>query len=152
MEFVKSVKRVLLLVLLPCFLPCFFLLLSTFFLPFYLFTYLLTSASWIGHLQDWVHSRIGALKISKQQRPSSIIHKLSPLLFLSLSTPRSSLPSFYYLIFDNGKLWMVDDQNCPIGVISLTDVMKLFSNRYASPLSLPPLSPSLSLSLLIFFL
>lgn len=39
------------------------------------------------------------------------------------------------------RLWMVDDQNCPIGVITLTDVMKLFSNREeSSPLS-KPISP-----------
>jgi CBS domain-containing protein len=31
------------------------------------------------------------------------------------------------------RLWMVDDQNCPIGVVTLTDIMKLFSNREESP-------------------
>lgn len=36
------------------------------------------------------------------------------------------------------RLWMVDDQNCPIGVVTLTDVMKLFSNREdSSPLTKP---------------
>lgn len=27
------------------------------------------------------------------------------------------------------RLWTVNDQNCPIGVVTLTDIMKLFSNR-----------------------
>jgi 5'-AMP-activated protein kinase regulatory gamma subunit len=36
------------------------------------------------------------------------------------------------------RLWMVDDQNCPVGVVTLTDVMKLFSNREeSSPLTKP---------------
>jgi len=30
------------------------------------------------------------------------------------------------------RLWMVDDQNGPIGVVTLTDIMKLFSNREES--------------------
>jgi len=30
------------------------------------------------------------------------------------------------------RLWMVDDQNCPIGVVTLTDIMRLFSNREES--------------------
>jgi CBS domain-containing protein len=27
------------------------------------------------------------------------------------------------------RLWIVNDQNCPIGVVTLTDIMRLFSNR-----------------------
>lgn len=39
------------------------------------------------------------------------------------------------------RLWMVDDNNCPIGVVSLTDVMKLFANREESSPLTKPISP-----------
>lgn len=39
------------------------------------------------------------------------------------------------------RLWMVDDQNCPIGVVTLTDVMKLFANREESSPLMQPVSP-----------